>query len=324
MNSPAGSPSVIQPRTPSRLARRIVFFLLLAVAAGLQAQTTYYWDRNGSTSGAGTTPSGTWNTTTANWNTNSGGTTSAETFTSGGNAVFSAGTDATGSYTVTVSGTQNVSSINVQEGTPTFSGGTINFSDTSPDFTVASGRTATVGSNISGTHGLNKLGAGTLVFSTNDKSYSGTTTISAGTLSLAAAQTFDTVVLSGGTLSLSGISATIATLNITANSTIDFSGSASTLNVTNLSLSAGVTLTITNWANATDFFYASNWTGATFDTSGAAPMNQIDFNGAPASSTKWLGYDHQITPVPEPSSFGAILLLLSGLGIAWRRRAGRS
>ncbi|MBL9214950.1 MAG: autotransporter-associated beta strand repeat-containing protein [Opitutaceae bacterium] len=294
-----------------------VFSCLVGIGFG---QTTFYWDRNGATTGAGTTPTGTWDTTSANWNTNSGGTTAAETFTSGGNAVFSAGTNATGTYTVTVSGTQNVSSINVQEGTPTFTGGTINFSDSTPDFTVGSGRTVTVNSNISGTNGLNKLGAGTLVFASSDKTYTGTTNISAGILSLTANQAFDTVSLTGGTLSLNNVSASITTLQITANSTIDFAGSSSTLNVTNLSISAGVTLTITNWANAADFFYTTNWTGATYNTSGAAPMNRIDFNGAPASATLWQGYDNQITPVPEPSLYGALLLLAASGFVFWRRQ----
>src|SRR4051812_46095964 len=74
------------------------------------AQTTFYWDRNGAVGGAGSGAalSGTWDTSTGNWNTNSGGSTSTETFTSGGNAVFSAGTTALNqTYSITVSGTQN-------------------------------------------------------------------------------------------------------------------------------------------------------------------------------------------------------------------------
>jgi autotransporter-associated beta strand protein len=124
--------------------------------------------------------------------------------------------------------------------------------------------------------------------------------------------------LAGGTLRLNDITLTLTTLNITGNSTIDFSGVDASLFVANLTISAGVTLTITNWANATDYFFAQNWTGASFNTTGTTPMNQITFSGYSASDTKWLGYEdnpgsgyHQITPVPEPSTYGAILL--SGL-----------
>jgi autotransporter-associated beta strand protein len=321
---------------PARAAGFRLSAVLLAAGGALLlapcviAQTTFYWDRNGATAGAGTGAilNGTWNTTTANWSTSSAGNTATTTFTSGGNAVFSAGTSATGqTYTITVSGTQNTSSITVEEGTVTFSGGTaINFNDSTPDFTVNSGLTTTVNTNITGSNGLNKLGAGTLVFATNDKSYTGTTTISAGTLQLNFNQSFSTVALAGGTLRLSSATTTITTLNVTANSTIDFGGAAATLNLTTLNISAGVTLSIINWVNASDFFMTQNWTRAGYDTTGASPMNQVVFSGYTASDTRWLSYEdstgsgyHQITPVPEPRTFGAALVA-AGLCLGWWRR----
>jgi autotransporter-associated beta strand protein len=141
-----------------------------------------------------------------------------------------------------------------------------------------------------------------------------------GTLTLASIINYGGVFeLAAGTLQLSGITANIGTLNITGNTTIDFSGT-STLNVTNFNITSGVTLTITNWANATDYFYAQNWSGAVFDTTGITPMNQVVFNGFTANDTKWQGYDSQVTPVPEPATYGALLLgALTGL-FAWRRR----
>ncbi|MBI2814765.1 MAG: autotransporter-associated beta strand repeat-containing protein [Opitutae bacterium] len=141
-----------------------------------------------------------------------------------------------------------------------------------------------------------------------------------GTLTLASTINYGGVFeLNSGTLSLSNITANIGTLSLTGNSTIDFAGAASTLNVTNLNLN-GFTLNITNWTNATDYFFATNWTGATVDTTGAAPMNQVTFNGFSATNTKWQGYDSQVTPVPEPATYGALLVGAMTAFLAWRRR----
>lgn len=61
-----------------------------------------YWDLNGNTAGAGgTSPSGTWGGG-AEWNASADGTGIPNTWISGGTAAFSAGTDATGGYTVSV------------------------------------------------------------------------------------------------------------------------------------------------------------------------------------------------------------------------------
>lgn len=300
---------------------------LLALTVSPLAGAILYWDTNSTTAGAGTA-SGTWSTSGSSnrkWNTSSAGTSTTATWTSGSDAVFSAGTDDTGSYTVTLAANQNVSSINVQEGNPTFNSFALNFNDATPDFTVAAGSTATVNSNITGTNGLNKLGAGTVIFGTSDKTFSGTTTVSAGTLQLNFTQTFSTVSLAGGTLKLNSADATITTLNVTANSIIDFSGAAATLNVTNFNVSAGVTLTIQNWTGATDFFYATNWTGATYDTMGSAPMNRITFNGSTADRTGWDSWDNQIRPdVPEPATYGALLLGTLTAFFAWHRRYARA
>lgn len=314
---------------PPRLSILTPYLRRLAVllAGGLLATSVsgaiLYWDTNGNTTGAGATPNGTWSTsggTNKKWSTNANGG-STVTWTSGADAVFSAGTDAVNAYTVTLSGTQNVSSINVQEGSPTFSGGTaINFNDASPDFTVASGSTATVSTGLTGSNGLNKLGAGTLVFDTSDKAYTGTTTISAGTLQTDFDQTFTTVSLGGGTLALNSATTTITTLNLTANSTIDFSSAVNaTLNLTTLNLN-GFTLSITNWTAAADHFYATNWTGATQDVMGVSPMDLVTISGFSSNQTGWDSFDNQIRPnVPEARTYGAILLgALTGL-FAWRR-----
>lgn len=276
------------------------------LASITQAQTLY-WDTNGATAGAGggTAPSGTWanngGPTNRRWSTSSGGTASTAVWSSGGDAVFSAGSTATGSYTITVSGTQNVSSITVEDGSPTFTSGTLNFSDASPDLIINAGLTLNWGSTglASSTNTLNVSGGGDLNF-TQDLTFAGT------------------VNISGGTLRLTTANLTFDTLNITGDTIIDFAGSASNLSLSTLSIGAGVTVTINNWQSAADFLYAASWTGATYNETGSAPMNQIVFAGA-TLPTGWDSFDNQIRPIPEPSTYGALILAALGGWFAWRR-----
>src|SRR6185369_8955501 len=59
-----------------------------------------YWDANGSAAGAGgPTPAGTWGTDNF-WSTSSAGTAATGAWISGDTAIFSAGTDASGTFTV--------------------------------------------------------------------------------------------------------------------------------------------------------------------------------------------------------------------------------
>jgi len=355
---------------------------------------TSYWDLNGTTTGAGATPTGTWDASTKNWSSSSAGTVATQAWTSGNLAVFSAGTNATNAYTVTVSGTQTASSIIVEEGSPTFTGGIITLNGTTPQINVASGVTAIVNSQISSTAGLTKTGAGTLVVGSTSNAYTGPTVVQTGTLKLGASNvipngsavivqsgatlnlntysdsvgslagagiitlgggtltvgsdntstTFsgsftggDTgtlaktgtgtltfgagmnlsggnLVLNGGTLNLGGFSSTFGSLSVTANSTLDFgTAGSSVLSILNsLTVNSGVTLTVANWANAVDYFYALTNPGTT-------NLGRIVFTGFSSSDTKWMSYDNEITPVPEPSVYGAALLGLCTLTV-WRRR----
>ncbi len=184
------------------------------------------------------------------------------------------------------------------------------------------GTSTTFSGNLDGTGSFTKTGAGTMTIA-SDLTFGGPLNLAGGTLQFDVDNAFTgPVTLSAGTLRLTDADLTIGTLNITGNSIIDFAGTASSLNLANLNISAGVTLTILNWQNATDYFFAQNWTGAVPDTTGTTPMNQIVFTGFSGSDTKWQGYDDQVTPVPEPSTYGAMLL---GAGLAffglrrWRR-----
>lgn len=143
-----------------------------------------------------------------------------------------------------------------------------------------------------------------------------------GTGTLTLTEDFDftgTFNLEGGTLRLSDMALTLGTLNITGNSIIDFAG-VSALNLAGFSIAANVTLTIQNWADASDYFFTQFWTGASLDTTGVNPMNQVVFAGFTNDDTRWQSYDNQVTPVPEPSAYGALLLLATGGWLGWRRR----
>jgi hypothetical protein len=116
-----------------------------------------------------------------------------------------------------------------------------------------------------------------------------------------------TLTLAGGTLNLAVGSLSLKSLTVTANSVLDFnSGGNAVLNLSSLTVNSGVTLTIKNWANAADYFYVNN-------NPSTVTLNSIDFSSYPNGAT-WQSYDHQILPVPEPATYGAVLILL---GLSW-------
>src|SRR5262245_4281338 len=104
-----------------------ISLLCLALSGTSVHAAIKYWDINGATAGAGgATPTGNWDTTTANWSTSSAGTTAATTWAASDDAVFSAGTDATGIFTVTTTTAQTASTITIDEGTVQHSGTSVN------------------------------------------------------------------------------------------------------------------------------------------------------------------------------------------------------
>jgi autotransporter-associated beta strand protein len=156
----------------------------LALASPSVHAALSYWDSNGPDPGAGDTPNGTWDTDLF-WNVSSGGTGATNTWGDGDTAVFSAGSDATNAFTVTVGGTVNVSGITFQEGTPTVTGGTINMTNEF-DFPIVANTDATIASVLTGsfaTTGFKKTGASKLTLSGNS-SYSGTNTVAEGIVAI--------------------------------------------------------------------------------------------------------------------------------------------
>jgi len=143
-----------------------------------------YWDMNGPTLGAGTTPSGIWDSTSTNWTADPNGGIGTGPW-GGTNAIFSAGYDATGNYAVTVTATQTVNNLLVQYGTVTFTGGQLSFKGSGTYYSnyVAAGCTAIFNTPFGGTGSPDKWGLGTAVY--NGASISaGYYTLNEGTLAL--------------------------------------------------------------------------------------------------------------------------------------------
>ncbi len=156
-----------------------------------------YWDINGTATGAGgSTPAGTWENVSTNWNDDStgeaGGTITAWTATTVADdtAVFSAGSDATGSFTVTVgdgiTGYQaGFSQITFEEGTVEIKGTTVGataYATLFPPNTAAvdgtiqvnSGAAATLNIGIPNVAGnLVKTGPGTLTIANTIQAWFG-------------------------------------------------------------------------------------------------------------------------------------------------------
>jgi hypothetical protein len=58
-------------------------------------------------------------------------------------------------------------------------------------------------------------------------------------------------------------------------------------------------------------------------TRGLGSETQVTFAGSSSSQTAWLSYDHQITPAPEPATYGAVLMGAALAVIGLRRRKAR-
>jgi hypothetical protein len=66
-----------------------------------------------------------------------------------------------------------------------------------------------------------------------------------------------------------------------------------------------------DWTYGADYFYSAT-------DPGSDNLSRIVFTGYSPSATNWQSL--QITPVPEPSVYGAVFMFLGLCGIVWRRR----
>lgn len=177
--------------------------------------------------------------------------------------------------------------------------------------TIGTGNVAsTFGGTLSGNGNLVKTGSGALTFNQAIDFASGTLTLSGGSLVL-------------------GANLTLGTLRITSDTILDFGTGGHTLTAANVIVDPNVTVTVNNWNYLQDFFYAQTSfkqgttnLAAAFNTPGAAPQNQIVFTASDLP-TEWRSFDRQISPAPEPATYGAIFLGLAGSLVIWRRRRAR-
>ena len=228
----------------------------------------------------------------------------------------------TGSLVKTGAGTAVLSAVNIYSGVTTVSAGTLRggltnaFSSTSA-ITVATGAVLDLGAtsqtvpSVSSTGTLVMSGAN-LTLGKSDLSSSassigtitgtGTITLNPGaTLTLTSAQSNAglTIVLNGGTLNLGAFMHSIGTLSVTAASTLDFY-SAGNAQLTVATLTPTTALTVTNWTQGADHFYATAVTGTTTrDTLGTPP--NITLTGSTAAKTVWLGSNSEITLLLPPT-----------------------
>lgn len=122
--------------------------------------------------------------------------------------------------------------------------------------------------------------------------------------------------LGGGTLALGGFHHTFDALTVSGDSILDFGGS-SWVNFGSVSFTGNYTLTVQNWNNTVDYFFSLLPPSVT-------DLSRIVFTGFTGNDTNYQTFDTQITPVPEPSTYGAIFMSLSGALAWWVRRRKRA
>ncbi|MBS7786513.1 T9SS type A sorting domain-containing protein [Flavobacterium sp. CYK-55] len=205
-------------------------------------------------------------------------------------------------------GALNTSNTHTYSGNINLNNNTVNFDE------VSAGGTVNFTGGISGTGGMLKIGAG-LVRLSNSCTYTGTTTINAGTLQYGVANAISNssnVILNGGKFSTgatTGYSDTVGTLTLTDNSTIELGTGTHTLNFANsnaVAWTAGRTLTITGWTNSCSgakIFVGTDNTGLT-----TTQLAQITFQGYAAGAS--------ISPVGELIPGNIVLTATGGTLLA--------
>jgi autotransporter-associated beta strand protein len=228
------------------------------------------------------------------------------------------GSVTTGTGTLTLANTGNGTLTTNASTTAATISGNLGLAAYSHTFSIADGSALNdllLNASLTGSGNLVKTGAGTLTFAGVSPGYTGSIFLKEGAISFLNDNLFSSstdLTLAGGTLFLNDTSQLFDVLSITGSSIIDF-GASSLLNVNALSVANDAILTVTNWTQSIDYFYAQF-------APGTADLSRIVFANSSSPGAQWQSYDKQITPVPEPAIYGA-LLTAAGLGVwFWRRR----
>jgi autotransporter-associated beta strand protein len=162
----------------------------------------FHFDVNGAVAGSGAASGGIWDTA-AKWSADPAGESSTFAWANGAIAVFSAGTDAAGAYTVTLTGFRIMGGLSVRSGSPTLEEGLLIFN--SPDAPlVVDSPSARLMSPITGTGGVFKQGDGALTLG-GSNNYTGPTVVGTGALIIEGSLgNSATTVAAGGSLGGTG------------------------------------------------------------------------------------------------------------------------
>lgn len=160
-------------KSPLASHQLLLLILTLALLATHSQSQSLYWDINDTTPGSGgPEPSGVWDFSTLNWNNAAGDATSTAWTNSGlESAIFAAGTDATGSYSITLgAGTAlKLSALTLNTGnlslTPQSGTDGLDFGAVNAALNVAGGSSLSIASPINGSAGLTKTGTGIAILS---------------------------------------------------------------------------------------------------------------------------------------------------------------
>jgi autotransporter-associated beta strand protein len=242
---------------------------------------------------------------------------SGTTTLTGSNSYSGATTIAGGTLLLSGTGTLGTSAISISSGTldlggksltntlGSLTGGALSngtLTNNAGNYDLQNGSVSAV---LAGTNGVNKTTSGTVTL-TGANTYTGTTTVSSGTLQAAAANALGgttnidvnggsllvavanavnsnaNINLGGGTLAVSGnFNQNVGALTLSANSTIDFSGFVGTLRFGSIaSWAPGATLSIWNWSGTTEYGTQinnyQNPSRLVFETSNALLTSNLD------------------------------------------------
>lgn len=223
-----------------------------------------YWDANDVIAGAGATPSGIWGDDDY-WSTDAAGAIATGAWTPGGKAAFSAGTDATGDYTIQLAGAQQASGIFFEDGNQiNLVGGSLVLSGL-PRLDVGAGVTfaATIASEIQGAAGLIKTGPGVLALVNPANSFSGLISINGGFLAI---NSDGALGQTDNDINLGGVLGIMAPLSLNADRNLTGAGGVVLLEDATVTINGSIT---------TAAFSVGTFTGDTGAVAFAGPVNTL-------------------------------------------------